>query len=587
MKSVSEKIVIEESNGKQTRVRPKDVVVIHPGPADNVPEIRRADDDLLIQTWELMAGEQTTLSDVAELAYGEFTPVTASSTWTFIIEQPYFTGTPNLLQAATPDAIKRLHERERERASADRARFEFLQRLANGTTTVEDRGMFGEIEAFALGRSQALGLMRDLRKKETEEEAHALLLDAGIWDGAINPYPARAGLGLDDLAEDIPMPDLAGRRDLTKMICYAIDDEDTTTPDDAISWHDNALWIHVADAAALAPPGSGLDVRARAKGATLYLPDRVFHMMPEKATERLGLGISDVSPALSFKIAVDELGVPKLEDIAKSMIRVERCSYRRAEEMLEESPLCEIDAFLRSYRERRFSNGAVRFSLPEVRIRVGENHRVDIDPLYEGESRFIVQEAMVVTGEAVARWAMKHQIPIPFSTQQSGEIGKPPVTLSEMWSARKKLRRSEIGTTPGFHASLGIPFYSQSTSPLRRYQDLLTHQQVSTFLEGKPALGTDELMSRLGETLDTVRLVRRVETLSNRHWTMVYLMQHPGWTGDAVVVEVAKNGCICMISELGHDVKIHQREKVSRDDKLKIKLEEVNLPYLEATFSVV
>jgi hypothetical protein len=95
------------------------------------------------------------------------------------------------------------------------------------------------------------------------------------------------------------------RLDLTHLPALAIDDKGNQEPDDALSLEGDRLWVHVADVAALVPPESAADLEARARGATLYLPEGAVPMLPWAAIGRLGLGLSEISPALSFGLDLD------------------------------------------------------------------------------------------------------------------------------------------------------------------------------------------------------------------------------------------------------------------------------------------
>ena len=77
----------------------------------------------------------------------------------------------------------------------------------------------------------------------------------------------------------------------------------------------------------------------------------------------------------------------------------------------------------------------------------------------------------------------------------------------------------------------------QATSPLRRYLDLVVHQQLRAFLRGEPLLDEQAILVRIGSVDDVVRGTRRVERLARHHWTLVFLLQNPDWTGDAIVLE--------------------------------------------------
>ena len=147
-----------------------------------------------------------------------------------------------------------------------------------------------------MGRRTSSRALRELGRTQSPERAHALLCELGHWNAAVNPYPQR--LEVDTRAPQAALPDLSEetRRDLTHLGAFAIDDEGSKDPDDALSWHDNRLWVHVADVAALVPPDSDADLEARARGCNLYLPEDTVPMLPPEATHALGLGLQAVSP---------------------------------------------------------------------------------------------------------------------------------------------------------------------------------------------------------------------------------------------------------------------------------------------------
>ena len=124
--------------------------------------------------------------------------------------------------------------------------------------------------------------------QENAENAHRMLLSLGYWQQEFNPYPRRLALPTEN--PDIALAELPSeqRRDLTGMPAFAIDDEESKDPDDAISLDGQRIWVHVADVAALVTPDSDLDLEARSRGANLYLPDAIHPMLPDVVTERLG-----------------------------------------------------------------------------------------------------------------------------------------------------------------------------------------------------------------------------------------------------------------------------------------------------------
>ena len=89
------------------------------------------------------------------------------------------------------------------------------------------------------------------------------------------------------------------------LAAYAIDDLGNQDPDDALSLEGDRLWVHIADPAALVPPDSEADLEGRARGANIYLPEQTIPMLPPQVTQILGMGLKEVSPALSFGIDFD------------------------------------------------------------------------------------------------------------------------------------------------------------------------------------------------------------------------------------------------------------------------------------------
>ena len=167
--------------------------------------------------------------------------------------------------------------------------------------------------------------------RKAPKRAHALLCELGHWNAAVNPYPQR--LEVDTRVPQAALPDLPEetRLDLTHLDAFAIDDAGSKDPDDALSWHDNRLWVHVADVAALAPPASDVDLEARARGCNLYLPEGTVPMLPPAATQTLGLGLQAVSPALSFGLEVNADGGIVKTEIVPSWVRVTRLTYGEVE----------------------------------------------------------------------------------------------------------------------------------------------------------------------------------------------------------------------------------------------------------------
>jgi exoribonuclease-2 len=585
IRRAGKRLQIELDGGETLQVRPKDVVLLHPGPIGSLDELGTRTGE--VETaWELLAGEATTLAELAELAYGEYTPDTAWAAWQLVDDGLYFQGTPEEVVARTPEQVSQEQAAREARAARERARVAFMERVRAGRVLLEDGQYLRKVEDLALARRTKGRLLRELGRKETAENAHALLLELGYWDHTVDPYPQR--LGLPTHSVELALPDLPEeeRVDLTHMPAFAIDDEGNQEPDDALSLEGDRLWVHVADVAALVPPDSAADLEARARGATLYLPEGAVPMLPWEAIQRLGLGLAEVSPALSFGLNLAPSGEITSVEVVSSWVRVTRMTYQEAEVRLEEEPFSGLYRLAEVHRARREGRGAISIDLPEVRIWVTDGE-VIIEPVPPLRSRELVTEAMLLAGEAVAHLSIEQGIPIPFTTQDPPETEERPQDLAGMYDLRRFLRPSEQSGMPGSHAGLGLEVYVQTTSPLRRYLDLVVHQQLRAHLRGEGLLGTQEVLERIGATAAVAGSVRRAERLARRHWTLVYLMQRPGWQGEGVLVDKRGQRGTVLIPELDLEPRVQLRSDLALNSRVALAVRGVDLAALQMHLTVV
>ncbi len=579
---VGEKLEILIPGGETIKVRPKDVVWLHPGPLLSLGQLQPQTGDV-VTAWELLAGQVTTLAEVAELVYGDFNPASAWAAWQLVEDGLYFRGEPDRVMVVSPLEVAEKQAARAAELAEKQAWAAFLQRVKSHQVLPEDERYLTQVEALALGRTNKSRVMHALDREETPESAHALLLELGVWDAAVNPYPLRLGVPIHAPPQTLPDLPPEPRRDLTHLLALAIDDATTETPDDALSLEGDILWVHVADPAAIIIPDSEIDLEARARGATLHLPEYTIPMLPHAATPLFGLGLAGVSPALSFGLHLDTDGRLLDLEIEPSWVRVTRLTYEAAATAIAQPPLDRLYALARAYQDLRQANGAVLLDLPEVDVRV-DNGEVILTPVPSLPSRLLVENAMIMTGEAVARYARTHDIPVPYATQEVGEPGVASVTLAGMYAQRRLMRRSQYRSVPASHGALALAAYVQTTSPLRRYLDLVVHQQLRAFLRGERLLSTQEIVERVGAVEAVIPSVRAAEQLSNQHWTLVYLKQHAGWRGLGVLVEKRGHSGTLLLPELGLETTVHLAHDLPLDSQVTLQISRVDLPDLRANF---
>ncbi|MEZ4770729.1 MAG: RNB domain-containing ribonuclease [Caldilineales bacterium] len=576
-----QKLELTLQDGGTASVRPKDVALLHRGPASFAALKPPAGD--MMAAWELLAGadQATTLDELAELAYGEITPAAAMAAWQWVADGQYFSGTPDDVTVHSAQQVERTEAGRAARAAEALAWSEFLERARARQTNSQDERYLGEVEEVAYGQRARSRVLDDLGHAQTPESAHAFLLEAGYWDEMVNPHPHRLNMPASDPVVSLAsLPD-EQRLDLTHLPAFAIDDAGNRDPDDALSVDGDRIWVHIADVASLVPPDSPADLEARARGATLYLPEATLAMLPRAATEQLGLGMQAVSPALSFGLRVGEDGSLNDLEIAPSWVRVARLSYEEAEGTLDEEPLASLYRAARRFSERRRLAGSVNLDLPETKMRVIDG-RVEIAPLASLRSRDTVAEAMMMVGAAVAQFALAHDLTIPFAFQEPPEPLDAPDTLAGMFARRKTMRPSRQAIEPARHAGLGLDAYVRATSPLRRYLDLVTHQQLRAYLHGRPPLSPQAVIERIGASDAVTGSVRQAESLSRQHWLLVYFLQHTPWRGEGIVVDRFGSRAVIVVPELAWETRVHLREEVALDSTVGLTVTGVDLATLDA-----
>lgn len=582
---VGDKIEIECDGGQRKRVRTKDIELLHPGPLRHLSDLARPPGEPEA-AWELLEGNETTLQELAELAYDAFTPASAWASWQLVADGLHFVGTPHRIRARAREEVERDRATRAIKAAEEREWKAFLERMSAASPAPEDRERLSEVERLALGQAEHSRVLAALGHEESPDHAHRMLVRVGHWLPNHNPYPARLGVPVHD--PELPVPQLReeDRLDLTHLAAYAIDDEGNQDPDDAISIDGDWLWVHVADVAALIDPDSQAEREARARGANLYLPEGIVNMLPGVVTERLGLGLQPVSPALSFGILADDSGEILDLDVQRTWVRVERLSYDWVEQRMNEPPFSTIEARVAPFRARRHALGAVSLDLPEVSVRVHQG-RVCIRQMARLASRAMVTDAMLMAGVAAGRFCLERGIPIPFAAQALPEDLDDAPDLAAVYARRRRFKPTRLIDGPEPHAGLGLELYTRATSPLRRYSDLLVHQQIRAELTGKNGVSREEMLLRVAEAESAAALVRRGERFSNQHWKHVFLRDDPGWRGEATVVEREERKVTVLIPTLAFEAKLRCRELPLLNERVRVSVTEVDVPALSAGFRVV
>src|SRR5438876_11473890 len=236
------------------------------------------------------------------------------------------------------------------------------------------------------------------------------------------------------IPETVDARQFEGREDLRGEFIVTIDSDDARDFDDAIhvekidngGWH---LGVHVADVAAYVAPDSSLYREARRRGNSVYLPDRVIPMLPE----RLSNGVCSLNPEVdrltrSVFIQFDKNGVARSARFARSVIRsAHRLTYKQAYAILKSSPRNKLSEQLHVawelaslLRRKRFEHGSLDLDFPEVKVRLDEIGKpVHLERIENDESHQLIEECMLAANEAVARELKKRAIPTVYRVHEN------------------------------------------------------------------------------------------------------------------------------------------------------------------------
>lgn len=582
--------------------------------------------------WELLIedGESVTPSQLANILFSESTLPQCYAAHCLLSEDKlYFKQKGDAYEPRSMAQVaERKHQIEVESQKA-RGQQEFLARVEQALQgqVVEwqrpDRQRLEAIEKYAtlladvvmlkvnydsLARAcppsaPVLETMNMLGRSATPQAAFQLLIDLGWWTTHENLFLRRSSISVQfpqkvlEVAQerlDFPPTDLdTNRLDLTHLKVYTIDDESTTEIDDGLSWEvlpdgKERLWVHIADPTRLLMPDDELDLEARKRGSTVYLPTGMIPMFPEVlATGPMSLVQGKVCCALSFGVILDEVGAVADYCIHAGLIKpTYRLTYEDVDEMLElgvqaEPEIEAIANWAKIRKNWRYGQGAISINMPEAMIKVKDDD-INIDVLDDSSSRQLVAEMMILAGEVAARYGQTHNIPLPFRGQPQPELPPDeellqlPAGFVRSCAMRRCMPKSEMSITPVRHAGLGLDTYTQATSPIRRYSDLLTHFQLKAHLRGEGLpFSAEQLKEVMMTVMSTTQEATMVERQTNRYYALEYLRRHPEQVWQVTVLMWLRedsNLALILLEDLGLQLPMSFRRSVSLGENLLVKV---------------
>ncbi len=496
--------------------------------------------------WEVVHEQGRTFSadELAELFFGRRSAAASSVMLEALLnDRLYFTRRHMDFEARTPEQVERLRvQAEKIRMRSDE--FREMQRVirqilhgASDASSEEAAPLVAKLKPYIenpFTRSRDLTAMLEQAAPDIEPvEAAFEILDRLGEAPSLPRFATIAGLK-NDFPEAVVTEAASAaapeRPETDGGFSITIDDEETVEIDDALSCEslpDGSLRVrvHIALVADFVAKDSAMDREAAQRATTVYLPEATVRMLPDPVScEAASLIAGAVRPVLTTDVIIAPDGELTQATIYPARIRItQRLDYDHADQILSDpefsgelaDTLGKLNLAAARLRERRRRAGALFIQRHEAKVRV-RGDDIQIDVIDTGsQSRLLVGEFMVLSNFVAARYAAEHRIPIIYRVQ--------PKTNGEFASQRPRL-----SLYPEYHAGIGLDYYAQFSSPIRRYADMVLQRQLIAAL-ARPdhfAYSQEELLAVLAGAENAEAEGRELERRAKRYWTLRYLQRN-------------------------------------------------------------
>lgn len=436
-------------------------------------------------------------------------------------------------------------------------------------------------------------------------------------------FPSAVEKQLKKWAEDVPEEAKRGRVDLRDLPLVTIDGEDARDFDDAVFCQKQGkgwkLWVAIADVSYYVRPKSALDTEAYNRGNSVYFPNRVVPMLPEK----LSNGLCSLNPQVDRLCMVCEMTISakgKMTDYQfyeAVMNSHARLTYNKVAKILEkDTALCDRYASLvphlqdlhemyQALVKARQQRGAIEFETIESKFIFNALGRIErIEPVVRNDAHKIIEECMILANIASANFMEKHQEPALYRIHAvpseekltafrsflaecglslSGGNKPTPTDYAQLLEQIKPRPDYELIQTMLLrsmsqavysadnigHFGLALEEYAHFTSPIRRYPDLTLHRGIKYLLakkKGSKRKTTDtggyhyplEEMDVFGAHCSSTERRADDATREVADWLKCeYMQDHVGEEFDGVISSVTGFGFFVRLNDLFIDGLVH------------------------------
>ena len=398
------------------------------------------------------------------------------------------------------------------------------------------------------------------------------------------------------LKETIDEKELAKRKDYRGVLTFTIDPADAKDFDDALSIQkigkdEYEIGVHIADVSHFVKQGSELDKEGYSRATSVYLPDRVNPMLPEKISNEL-CSLRPHEDKYTFSVIFKINNKGKIKDywLGKTFIHSDhRFNYDEVQEIIETNAgkyveeIQYLNTLAKNYRKERFKNGAINFSSTEVKFQLDETGKpIGIVVKESKEAHQLIEEFMLLANRTVAAHIDtikidKKPIPFPyrihdtpdeeklkpfvafakkfgykFNMNNEAEVaasfnqllqdvhGKPEQHVLEQLGIRTMAKAIYTSENIG-HYGLGFEHYCHFTSPIRRYPDVMVHRILQEAIE-KNIHPDKNMEEKCRHCSAKERAAMDSERAGNKYKQVEFMMDKVGEDMEGVISGVAAFG---------------------------------------------
>jgi ribonuclease R len=434
---------------------------------------------------------------------------------------------------------------------------------------------------------------------------------------AIHTHAIPMGFSSDAQAEAelAKAPTLSGRTDLRDLPLITIDPPDARDHDDAVyaqadedlknpgGW---IVWVAIADVASYVRPGSALDREAREKANSVYFPDRVEPMLPE----RLSAGLCSLTEhqsraCVAVRMVFDRSGKKRGHEFVRGLMRsAASLSYQQAQSAIDGHPddiagpllpavLGPLWAAYAVVKRAREARSPLNITSVERQIVMGADGKVSqITPRPQLVAHRLIEEFMVLANVCAAETLEQRRSPLIYRVHEAPSLEKLQALTDFLASLEIAWTKGEAPRTDRFnrlldqtrggphaeivnevvlrtqmqaqyspdnigHFGLNLDRYAHFTSPIRRYADLIVHRALIAALRlGDGGLAAEDV-ARLKETAEHITLAERRAMAAERdatdRYVAAFLEDRVGASFEGRITGVTRFGLFVRLSQTGAD----------------------------------